>query len=391
MESWFSGERRRPFMQMLQQIFGVDGAKYVAWLVTALGILLLALFVWWLIRKALGDRINMSDRADRRGRPPRLGVTETFSIGPQGRRLVMVRRDNVEHLIMIGGPNDVVIETNVLRGERPTVGRSETRQSEADPVLLPDPTPVLRAPVAEPKYEPRPEPKPEPRIERAPAAVAPPPAPVRPVEVAPPAPVRPVEAAPPPPPAPPPPVPPAPTPPAPPRRLAPAPVPEPPPAPPRMTLAERIKAGAFHSAPAPNAPPAPVPEAANVEPPKVEQPKVEAMKPDLAKSEPPKAALPPVPTAAEMKAKLEEAVQAKLQAVTPVKTPPPAEVPPPPPAPAKAAAPPPPPPPAKAAPPPAAKPAAEKPAPDQAPSRNPFDSLEEEMAKLLGRAPDGKG
>jgi flagellar protein FliO/FliZ len=39
--------------------------------------------------------------------------------------------------------------------------------------------------------------------------------------------------------------------------------------------------------------------------------------------------------------------------------------------------------PAPAAPPPAAQP--------RAASKNPFDSLEEEMAKLLGRAPDGKG
>jgi hypothetical protein len=32
-----------------------------------------------------------------------------------------------------------------------------------------------------------------------------------------------------------------------------------------------------------------------------------------------------------------------------------------------------------------------KPAPEKAAAKNPFDSLEEEMAKLLGRAPDGKG
>ncbi|MGL4242587.1 MAG: hypothetical protein ACRCTI_15865, partial [Beijerinckiaceae bacterium] len=90
-------------MQMLQQFFGGDGARYVVWALTAVALILTALLLLWLIRKALGDRINMSDRPDRRGRPPRLGVTETFTIGPQGRRLVMVRRDNVEHLIMIGG------------------------------------------------------------------------------------------------------------------------------------------------------------------------------------------------------------------------------------------------------------------------------------------------
>jgi hypothetical protein len=31
------------------------------------------------------------------------------------RRLILVRRDNVEHLVMIGGPTDVVVESNIVR------------------------------------------------------------------------------------------------------------------------------------------------------------------------------------------------------------------------------------------------------------------------------------
>lgn len=31
------------------------------------------------------------------------------------RRLVLIRRDNIEHLLMIGGPTDVVIEPNIMR------------------------------------------------------------------------------------------------------------------------------------------------------------------------------------------------------------------------------------------------------------------------------------
>jgi hypothetical protein len=33
---------------------------------------------------------------------------------PGGRRLIVVRRDQVEHLLMIGGPTDVVIEPNIV-------------------------------------------------------------------------------------------------------------------------------------------------------------------------------------------------------------------------------------------------------------------------------------
>ncbi len=42
----------------------------------------------------------------------RLDVVEQSSIDGR-RRLVLIRRDNVEHLIMTGGPVDVVIETNI--------------------------------------------------------------------------------------------------------------------------------------------------------------------------------------------------------------------------------------------------------------------------------------
>ncbi|MFM2422310.1 MAG: hypothetical protein RL291_840 [Pseudomonadota bacterium] len=42
----------------------------------------------------------------------RLGVLELTPVDGR-RRLVLVRRDDVEHLIMIGGPVDVVIETNI--------------------------------------------------------------------------------------------------------------------------------------------------------------------------------------------------------------------------------------------------------------------------------------
>jgi len=47
-----------------------------------------------------------------RGRERRLGIQETTSIDGR-RRLILIRRDNVSHLIMTGGPVDVVIETGI--------------------------------------------------------------------------------------------------------------------------------------------------------------------------------------------------------------------------------------------------------------------------------------
>lgn len=47
---------------------------------------------------------------------PRLSVVEYANVDSK-RRLVLIRRDDVEHLIMTGGPVDVVIETGI--GEPP--------------------------------------------------------------------------------------------------------------------------------------------------------------------------------------------------------------------------------------------------------------------------------
>ena len=53
-----------------------------------------------------------------RTRQPRLGLVDAFSLDGQ-RQLVLVRRDNVEHLVMIGGPNDVLIEPQINRAMAP--------------------------------------------------------------------------------------------------------------------------------------------------------------------------------------------------------------------------------------------------------------------------------
>ena len=44
---------------------------------------------------------------------PRLSVTEQANVDGR-RKLLLIRRDDVEHLIMTGGPVDMVIETNIV-------------------------------------------------------------------------------------------------------------------------------------------------------------------------------------------------------------------------------------------------------------------------------------
>jgi flagellar protein FliO/FliZ len=57
----------------------------------------------------------------------RLAVMEHASVDNR-RKLILVRRDNVEHLIMTGGPVDVVIETGIGAG-RPRASVSELAES----------------------------------------------------------------------------------------------------------------------------------------------------------------------------------------------------------------------------------------------------------------------
>jgi flagellar protein FliO/FliZ len=59
----------------------------------------------WLVRRFGSERLGTGTT---RGRQPRLAVIDAASVDGR-RRLVLIRRDNVEHLMMIGGPTDVVV------------------------------------------------------------------------------------------------------------------------------------------------------------------------------------------------------------------------------------------------------------------------------------------
>jgi hypothetical protein len=65
----------------------------------------------WVVRRFGTGRLG---NGAARGRQPRLGVVDHVSVDGR-RRLLIIRRDNVEHLVMIGGPTDVVVETNIVR------------------------------------------------------------------------------------------------------------------------------------------------------------------------------------------------------------------------------------------------------------------------------------
>ena len=75
----------------------------------------------WLVRRFAGNRLGANTN---RGRMPRLAVIDAAAVDGR-RRLVLVRRDNIEHLLMIGGPTDIVVESTIVRA-RP--GRDQMPQ-----------------------------------------------------------------------------------------------------------------------------------------------------------------------------------------------------------------------------------------------------------------------
>jgi hypothetical protein len=65
---------------------------------------------------------------------PRLAVMEQASVDRM-RRLVLIRRDDVEHLIMTGGPIDVVIETGIA-APREVAAELGAERREPDPPVF---------------------------------------------------------------------------------------------------------------------------------------------------------------------------------------------------------------------------------------------------------------
>ncbi len=66
---------------------------------------------YWFIREYV-DQNDLPSMQFLKPREKRVGVVQATSVDGR-RKLVLIRRDDVEHLIMTGGPVDVVVETGI--------------------------------------------------------------------------------------------------------------------------------------------------------------------------------------------------------------------------------------------------------------------------------------
>jgi len=94
-------------------LFGAETPLAVRFFIAFIVVFALIGAAAWLLRRFGASRLG---GAAARGRQPRLAVIEAGAVDGR-RKLVIVRRDNVEHLIMIGGPTDILIEANIVRGQ----------------------------------------------------------------------------------------------------------------------------------------------------------------------------------------------------------------------------------------------------------------------------------
>lgn len=144
---------------MLQQLFGTELSSPMR-LVIAIVVIaaLLGITIALIRRMGSGSRERFA-RGGRSG--PRLALVDAIAVD-QRRRLVLVRRDSTEHLLLIGGTADVVVESQIPVDEE---------EVEAAREALPG-RPARRAVAAAPAAEAISAPEPAaPRI--APAAAAP--------------------------------------------------------------------------------------------------------------------------------------------------------------------------------------------------------------------------
>jgi len=153
----------------MSSLFGVELPTPVNFVIAFAFVLLLIGAAAWLVRRFGSTRMD----AAARGRQPRLAVIDSAAVDGR-RKLVIIRRDNVEHLLMIGGPSDVVVETNIVRGVAVATRDAPPARNGAPEAMpramqMPEPTPWPLQPEPAPAAAPIQQPV---RVQRTPSEEA---------------------------------------------------------------------------------------------------------------------------------------------------------------------------------------------------------------------------
>lgn len=168
----------------LGNVAGEAYATAMLWTFGALVLLLVVLLLIKIVRSlTFGTFVSGG-----RHRKARLAVMDAAAVDSH-RRLVLVRRDDVEHLLLIGGPTDVVVEQNIRLSPAQRRPAEEAPREHAAPPAeeLPQPAPA-QVHVPAPAQPAIVHVAPAPRSQPAPTPLRPVPQPVAAAPVAPPRP-----------------------------------------------------------------------------------------------------------------------------------------------------------------------------------------------------------
>ncbi|RWQ60372.1 MAG: hypothetical protein EOS83_07655 [Mesorhizobium sp.] len=155
-------------MQWLDSVAGPGYAAAILWTFVALVLVVIVLLIIKLVRNlTFGTFV-----AGGRNRKTRLAVMDATAVDSH-RRLVLVRRDDIEHLLLIGGPTDVVVERDIrlsaLRrpaltgdggGHQPAPPPRASQPAPAPVRQAPSPQPASTAPTPGRAHQPAPAPRP---------------------------------------------------------------------------------------------------------------------------------------------------------------------------------------------------------------------------------------
>ena len=112
----------------LDEVAGPGYSQALLWALLALLLLVVLLVVIKLIRgMTFGTFV-----AGGRNRKNRLAVMDATAVDSH-RRLVLVRRDDIEHLLLIGGATDIVVESDIRIGQRRPVAPAPEPVREVQP------------------------------------------------------------------------------------------------------------------------------------------------------------------------------------------------------------------------------------------------------------------
>lgn len=116
-------------MGFLTSLFGGGENSLITVVLALVIVVTLIVFAVWALKMIMDASGKVT-----RGRQKRLHVVEVAPVD-QKRQLILIKRDDVEHLLLVGGNQELVIETNIEHLEKPETTQASPLNKKTAPVF----------------------------------------------------------------------------------------------------------------------------------------------------------------------------------------------------------------------------------------------------------------